>query len=282
MNTLSGDSMKAFPLKLFAICFSVICVLNVSLASALDQNEVSVSPSWSTVKHYQGDSASVTLILTNNSPETLAIYYVGIHFDWMDTGFQGRDLSDAPVTVSSHKTYVFEPMIIKLPDDVSVGVHNYTIAVEGIQGVSSASFGWDSQPKELYIQHYKAKTFDELLQSVTSILGENVTYQSPEAQNLIDQANSEYTQAVLSSYDGRWDDAVSHMQNSLSYAEQAETAEKSYPAQSADLQRILWIVAPLAAVVLVSFIVIIVWKRRQPPDTEDEELPETQNYTPEE
>jgi hypothetical protein len=274
--------MKAFPLKLFAICISVLCVLNVSLASALDQNEVSVSTSWSTIKHYQGDSASVTLILTNNSPEIITIYNIGIHFDWMDTGFQGFDLSGDPLAVSSHKTYVFEPMIIKLPDDVSVGVHNYTIAVEGLQGEDSASFGWDSQPRELYIQHYKAKTFDALQQDVLSILDENVTYQSPEAQNLIDQANSEYTQAVLSLYANQWDDAVSHMQNSLSYAEQAETAEKSYPTQTADLQRILWIVVPLAIVVIVSFIIIIMWKRRQPPDTEDEELSETQEYTPDE
>jgi hypothetical protein len=295
MNNLSGDSMKVFPLKLFAICIGMICVLNaicvlnVNLASAIDQNEVSVSPDWSTVMHYQGDSTSVKLILTNNSSETQTIYYIGIHFDWMGEGFQGLDLSDDPVVVSSHKTYIFE-MAINLPENVSVGVHNYTIAVEGTQGETSASFSWDSQPKELYIQNYKAKTFNELLHNVNSILIANVTYQSAEAQNLIEQANNEYTQAVLSSYADQWDDAISHMQNSLSYAEQAEEAEKSSTAQSVDLQRLLWIVAPLATVVIVSFIIILVWKRRQPPDDEVDqpvdqsfdEQPETQDSTPEE
>jgi hypothetical protein len=289
--------MKAFPLIPLAICISILlsitCILNVNLVSALDQNELSMVPSWSSVMYYQNDTNSVKLILTNNSPDALTIYFIGVHFDWMnEDDFSGLNLSENPLVVTSQKTYVFDPMIINIPADVSIGRHNYTIAVEGTQGEAATRFSWTSPPKEIYIQHHQAKTFNELLHNVTDILTQNVTYQSTEAQNLIDQANTEYTQGVLASYSEQWDDAISHMQNSLNYAEQAQQVEQSSATQNADLMRILWIVAPLATLVIVAFIVIIVWKRRQPPDTEDqvnqpadqsfEEQPETQDFTPEE
>lgn len=289
--------MKAFPFIPLAICLiillSTIFVLNISTVSALDQNELSVVPAWSAVKFYQGDSTSVKLILSNKISDTLTIYRIGVHFDWMEDedSFYGLNLSDDPLVVSGNQIYVFDPMIIDIPEDLTIGLHNYTIAVEGTQGENSTSFSWDSPPKELYIQPYQQKAFDELVQNVTNILVQNVTYQSPEAQNLIEQANNEYTEAIMASIAGQWDDALSHMQNSLNYAEQAQELEQSYTTQNSDLQRILWIVAPLATVVIVSFIVIIVWKRRQPPDTENEvdqptdqssdEQQETHDFTPE-
>ena len=297
MNNLSGDSMKAFPLMTLAICISILlsitCVLNVNLVSALEQNELSMVPSWSSVMYYQNDSTSVKLILTNNSPDALTIYFIGVHFDWMsEDDFSGLNLSEDPLIVTSQQIYVFDPMIINIPADVNVGIHNYTIAVEGTQGESDTSFSWTSSPKGMYIQPHQAKTFNELLHNVTNILNQNVTYQNTEAQNLIDQANTEYTQGVLASYAEKWDDAISHMQNSLNYAEQAQQVEQSSTTQNADLMRILWIVAPLATLVIVAFIVILVWKRRQPPDTEDEvdqtaeqsfdEPPDTKDSTPEE
>jgi hypothetical protein len=222
--------------------------------------------------NYQNDSTSVKLILTNNSPDALTIYFIGVHFDWMsEDDFSGLNLSESPLVVTSQKIYVFDPMIINIPADVNVGIHNYTIAVEGTQGESDTSFSWTSPPKTMYIQPHQAKTFNELVHNVTNILNQNVTYQSSEAQNLITQANDEYTQGVLSSYSEQWDDAISHMQNSLNYAEQAQQVEQSSTTQNADLMRILWIVAPLATLVIVAFIVIIVWKKRQPPDTEDQD-----------
>jgi hypothetical protein len=103
--------MKTSAIALLMIFISVICVLNISPVSALDQGDVSVSPDWSTVHYYQGDTVSVRLILTNKSPETLTVYNIGIHFDWMDAdSFHGRDLSDSPVTVSSGGNHVFEQM----------------------------------------------------------------------------------------------------------------------------------------------------------------------------
>lgn len=283
INNLSGDSMKAFALVLLVISMSIICVLNISPVSALDQDDISVSPVWSVVKYYQGDGVSVKLVLTNKSPETLTVYYLGIHFDWMEAdGFHGRDLSDDPVTVESEEVYVFEPMAISIPENVSVGLHNYIIAVEVTEGESTTIVPWDSQPREMYVQHAKAKVFSELIDDLSPMLNENTTYQSAEAQSLFEQANNEYTLAVLSSYDEQWDDAISHLQNSMSYVEQAEEAEQQSTAQNADLQRLLLIIAPIATVVIISIIVILLWHRRTQPDTEEDQTQETQDYTPEE
>ncbi len=275
--------MKAFALKLLVLSMSVIFVLNISPVLALEHDDISVSPDWSVYKFYQGDTVSVKLILANYSPETLTIYYLGIHFDWMEAdSFHGRDLSDAPIDVESQKVYVFDPVAITFPSDVSVDLHNYTIAVEGTEGEGTTSFSWDSQPKQMYIQHAKAKTFDALLQDIANILNENVTYQNPEAEALYEQFQGEYSQAVGFSYGEQWDDANSHLQNALTYLEQAEEAEQQSNTQNTDLQRLLLIIAPIATAVIVSIIVILIWHRRTQPDTEENQTQETQDYTPEE
>ncbi len=275
--------MKKFVLVLLVISMSMICVLNISPVFAVDHGDLSLSPQWSAVKRYQGDSLSVQLILSNNSPEIITVYYLGVRFDWMDTdSFHGRDLSEAPVAVESQDVHVFEPMAITIPADVSVGLHNYTLAFEGLEEDGVTSFSWDSQPKQMLIQHAKAKIFDELVINLTSVLNANTTYQSAEAQTLLEQAESEYSQAVFLSYDEQWDDAISHLQSSISYAEQAEEAEQQSTAQNADLQRLLLIIAPIATVVIISVIVILVWYRRTKPDTEEDQTTETQDYTPEE
>jgi hypothetical protein len=278
--------MKALALMLLIISTSIICVLNISPVFALEQDDISISPSWSAIKFYQGDAVSVKLILSNKSPEPVSIYYLGIHFDWMEAdSFHGRDLSSDPITVDAQDVYVFQPMAITIPTDVNVGLHDYTLAVEGIEGESTTSFSWDSQPRDIYIQHAKNKVFDALLSNLTSMLNENVTYQSSQAQSLIEQAENEYAQAVTLSYSDQWDDAITHLQNAVDYVEQAEDAEQQATVQNVELQRLLIIIAPIATAVIVSIIVILVWHRRTKPPTEEDqtqEPQETQDDTPEE
>jgi hypothetical protein len=161
-------------------------------------------------------------------------------------------------------------------------LHNYTLAIEGTEGAATTSFSWDSQSMQMYIQHAKAKVFRELANDLISIINENTTYQSAEAQALFDQANNEYSQAVMSSYADQWDEAIAHLQNAITYAEQAEETEHQSTAQNTDLQRLLLIIAPIATVVIVSIIIILVWHRRTQPDIEDDQPTETQDYTPEE
>ena len=277
--------MKAFPVALLVILIGMICVLNVDFVFALEQDDFSVSPDWSTPLYYQGDIVSLKLILSSNTPETLTVYYIGIHFDWMEEdSFHGRDLSSDPATIESSEVYVFDPMAITIPEDVSVGYHNYTLGIQVSEGTSSTIISWDSRDRTMYIQDADAKVFKELLQNVTVKLGEatDATYQSSEAKSLVEQANSEYQQAFMLSYEDQWGEALTHLQAADSYFDQAAEAEQQSSQQSADLQRLLIIIAPIATGVVVAIIVAIMWRRRQPPDDEYDQPLETEDYTPEE
>lgn len=277
--------MKAFTIALIALSIIVLCFLNVNFVSALDQDDFSVSPSWSTPLYYQGDSVSVKLILSSKTTETLTVYYIGIHFDWMDEGsFIGRDLSDQPATVEPSKVHVFDPMAITIPSDVSVGLHNYTIGIHVVEGASPTIIPWDSHARTIYVQPGGAKAYNELLKNVTVKIEEgiNATYQNPEAISLLEQAKSEYEQAFASSYAEQWEDAIAHLQNADSYADQAAAAEQLGTEQSTEFQRLLWIIAPIVAAVIVSFIVVIFWRRRHPPDDELDQPLETQEPSQEE
>jgi heme/copper-type cytochrome/quinol oxidase subunit 2 len=49
-----------------------------------------------------------------------------------------------------------------------------------------------------------------------------------------------------------------------------------------EMQRLLWIVAPIVTGVVVSFIIVIIWRRRQPPEDEHDQPIETETITKEE
>ena len=277
--------MKAAAIPLITLFIIGLCFFNVNFGFALDQDDFSVSPSWSTPLYYQGDSVSLKLILSSKSSEVLTVYYIGVHFDWMEEdSFYGRDLSSDPLTVESSKVHVFDPMTITFPSDVSIGLHNYTIGIQISDPTSPDIVSWDSQARTIYVHAGEAKAYRELLLNVTANIDEaiNASYQNPEAQSLLDQAISEYEQASISSFNEQWEDAIVHLQAADNYVDQAAAAEQLGTQQSSEMQRILWIVAPIATVVIVSFIVILVWRRRQPPADEYDQPTETQEYTEEE
>jgi len=277
--------MKAAAIPLITLFIIGLCFSNVNFGFALDQDDFSVSPSWSTPLYYQGDSVSLKLILSSKSSEVLTVYYIGVHFDWMEEeSFYGRDLSEDPVTVESLKVHVFDPMAITIPSDVSVGIHNYTIGIQIADPTSPDIVSWDSEARTIYVQDGDSKAYRELLQNVTVKINEaiNATYQNPEAKSLLEQAEDEYAQAFVSSFDEQWEDAIAHLQAADNYLDQAVAAEQLGTQQSSEMQRLLWIVAPIATAVIVSFIVILVWRRRQPPADEYDQPTETQEYPQEE
>lgn len=145
--------MKATNLLLVAICFSMITFsLFSNAAFALEQDEASASAYWTGQPFYQGSNGTLSITFISNSSDQLTIYYVGVHFDWMasDT-FVGLNLQNSPVNVTSHGSYTFNPMIILIPSNVSVGSHSYFIGIDGVQGVYEG-FSWDSQTFSLQIQ----------------------------------------------------------------------------------------------------------------------------------
>ena len=113
--------------------------------AALNANEASVQTFLSSQIVQPGQTITVTAIFNNTSADALQVTNLGVHFDWMEsTGFFGFDLSQAPVNIPSNGNYVFNPISVTIPTNVTVGPHTYAIGVDGKQGSSATPFTWDS------------------------------------------------------------------------------------------------------------------------------------------
>jgi len=154
--------MKPFRLVLIVACFSIICTLFSGVGSALEQDEIRVSPIWSNETPSPGSSVNVQIFFISDSPQELTIYNIGIHFDWMASeGFVGLNMSDNPVVVPSGGDHLFNPMIILIPEDVSVGTHSYFVGIYGLQG-DYTYFTWeDPYSRTLQIQGSEEEVTNE-------------------------------------------------------------------------------------------------------------------------
>lgn len=130
-------------LALSVLAALLICV---GFVAALDQNQASVTTFPSSQNVNPGQTVGITIIFANNSPDTLTLTNVGVHFDWMEGGgFYGFDLTNSPVTVQAGGNYPFtQPISIQVPTTATAGQHTYYVGVDGTQGTSNAPFSWDS------------------------------------------------------------------------------------------------------------------------------------------
>ncbi len=137
-------------LSVLAILF--VCV---GVVAALDQDQASVNvfPTSETVA--PGQAVGITLIFNNNSPDSLTLTSLGVHFDWMDSGgFFGFNLSSTPITVQAGGNYPFtQPINIQVPTTASLGNHSYYIGVDGTQGSSNTPFSWDSPASTILVSN---------------------------------------------------------------------------------------------------------------------------------
>jgi hypothetical protein len=221
--------MKGFPLALIAISISIICILNVGLISALEEGDISITPSWSKSTPSQGDSAAVTLRLTSTFSEQLKIYRVGLHFDWMSEGsFFTLDLTDDPVTVPSQGLHIFDSLAIQIPADVSVGSHSYYVAIDGAEAPYYESFSWDSSQFTVQILESSSMLYNAMLlqldESISSAV--NAGYQSSEAKSLLAQAQNERAEAIALANSGNYEEATSTLQQASTHLGEAEVAEQ--------------------------------------------------------
>jgi hypothetical protein len=284
--------MKGFPLALIAISIGIICIFNVGLVSALEDENISITPSWSKATPSQGDSVTVTLRLTSTSSEQIRIYRVGLHFDWMAEGsFFTLDLTSDPVTVPSQGLQIFDSLAIQIPVDASIGSHSYYVAIDGAEAPYYESFSWDSSSFTVEILESGSKLYDAMLTQVDANISSavNAGYQSSEAKSLLTQAQTERAEAVVLASSGDWDEAISKLQDAFSHLQQAEAAEQQ-AAGTGPLTLLLYGGIIAAVVVIVVVIVMVMRRKRKTPDeavdqTDDQtfdEQTETQDYEPEE
>lgn len=263
--------MKVLNLLVVAIFISVFsCMIFSGVAFALEQNEASANVYWANQPYFQGSNATVSIYFHNNSTEQLTIYFLGFHFDWMaEDAFIGFDLSANPVNVTANGSHTFNPMIIRIPANVSVGLHNYFIGMDGYQGTSYPyeNFEWDSPTFSLEVLDSRTSTFNTLLVQVNNKISEavNATYKSPEAQTLLSQAEQERTEAFTLAEDEQWNEALSKLQAASEHLDEAEAKEAAFEESGIPQNLLLLIIGVVAiAFVVILFILFMRRKRNEP------------------
>ncbi len=262
------DLVRSLRLMFYVTSISLICILCCSLVFALNPEEASVSLSWSSQKVYPNDTVSIRITFKSNYAEQLRIYSIGLHFDWMpEDSFSGHDLSGSPVTVPSQGTYIFDPIVIQVPLDASVGAHSYYVGVDGTEGFAGSDFSWNSSSSTIQLHTFIEKIYSDLKPYVENKLNGAISanYKSSEAQSLLQQAQEEFFNANNAATEGEWNQAIERLQIADDFLDQAYEAEQTSQEQKTELQSWLVYLAIIAIVVIivVSVIVVVVRKKRK-------------------
>ncbi|MBT0160459.1 hypothetical protein G4O51_10800 [Candidatus Bathyarchaeota archaeon A05DMB-2] len=254
--------MKTGHLLVVAGCLVVICAMFSGVVSALSQEEASASVFWQPQAPLPGSTATATIFFINNSPDTLTIERVGLHFDWMASGFLGLTLSN-PVTVPSQGTHTFDPMLISIPVNVTLGFHTYYVGIDGVQGESTA-LSWDSTELMILIGTggSSQETYNTLKTQISADLS-SANYKSPEAKSLKNQAQTKFDQALELAKEENWAAAIAALQGASSLLAQADTAEQNYKPSFWDQYLLIIIVGVVAAVVVAILLVLLMVRRRR-------------------
>jgi len=259
-------------LRMMCVVTSFIIVFSVFYCSvyALDQNEVSVSAVWSNETADLGSSTGVTVTFRNEISEELQIFSIGIHFDWMDSDqLFGHNLSNDPVIIPSFGSHIFDSITVQIPDNVSIGSHDYFFGIDGLQNVTNTFF-WSSPTQTLEIHNSKKDIYYELIDEVASKISEGVKvdYQNPNAENSFKNAINWYYSANFSAEAEQWDEAVSALQKASNYLDQIETEEQKNVTPETQ-QNTLLIIVGVATVIIVTVSIIILVHKKQKQSNEN-------------
>jgi flagellar basal body-associated protein FliL len=130
-------------LKLAIVISLLVIFASVSIVSAASTMEGTAIGYWSTAEPSPGSRVTLTVNFQSSSSQTLYIYAIGVHGDWMEDGrFYGPDLSDDPEVVETGGLCVKE-ITLDIPASASLGSHSYYIGIDGMNE-DGDTFSWDS------------------------------------------------------------------------------------------------------------------------------------------
>jgi hypothetical protein len=264
---MTGENLMKFSrLMMFVTCFCLFCSLCSGVVFGFDTNDGAVTVTFSDETPAQGSTVVINVLFTNLGSKQIEVLRFGLHFDWMEsTQFVGSDLSSNPLTIPAGGSYTFPTIVLEIPSDVSVGTHSYFVGMDAFEEGQSESFSWDSTPDEIVVQSFWQDTYNDLLEQTSSNVStaENKTYNSPDAQSYLQQAQNSYSAALEHAAQQNWEDAISALQSASMYLEQAETEEENYiePEPGQDLTLII-VGASIAAVAII--VILLVLLRRKP------------------
>jgi hypothetical protein len=240
---------------------------SIPLSYGLGQNEISLSFSWSKSVYYQGDPGSVVISLTSTSGDELEFTWVGLHYAWMQQDhYYVLDLSSSPVRIPSGGSATFSTLSFDIPSDAPVGSNDYYVRITFNE---HHWYGWDngatwtSSTFQTYIHDAFEKTFNDLNLQVSNKIGDaqNANYKSPDAESLLSQAQNEYSLAASLANQGKWQDAVSHLNTASNLLSQAPAKEQAYQNQNG--QQLILIIAGISAIIIVLIAALVMLRRQR-------------------
>jgi hypothetical protein len=183
------------------------------------------------------------------------------------------------VTVPSQGTYIFDPIVIQIPLNASAGSHSYFVGIDGTEGLSASSFSWNSPSFTIEIHDILESIYSDILPTVENKLNgaKSANYANSEAQSLLQQAQSAFSNANSNATQGKWNLAIENLEIADNFLDQANAAEQSSAEQQAGLQSLLFYLAIIAIVVIIviSIIVVVVRKKRKQTDAGADQPVET-------
>jgi hypothetical protein len=256
--------LKRFEVLYVLVSFSLVLSLFCGVGNALEQTDLTSYVVLTTQNAYPGHSMIAAIYIQNsNSSDILTIQYVGIQFDWMASDqFFGFDLSSDPIVLAPSAEKFLDLISILVPEDTTLGEHSYFVGIDGLEGTEA--FSWDSQTFTLIVQDPEKEEYNALLTQASSNItaSENKNYKSSTAQSLLEQAKNAYEKAIDYGDQSSWDEAVSMLNNALTYFEQADVAEQQYLAEQSS-QETLLITVGVAAIAIVAILAIIYLMKRR-------------------
>lgn len=251
---------------IFLACWSLS---SISPSYGLSQNEITLSLQWSHGVYYQGDSGTAIVSLESTCGDELEFTWLGIHYAWMQTDhYYSLDLAGNSVRVPSGGSTTFSAISFEVPSNAPIGSNEYYVSIHFNEhhwyGWSNG-WTWTSSTSQIYIYDAYEKAYNELRPQVSSKLddAQNANYKSPDAKSLLSQAQNEYSLADSLANQGKWQDAVSHLNTASSLLTQAPAKEQTYEGEQ-NTQQLIFIIAGVLAIVITMGIVVIVRKRKSP------------------
>jgi hypothetical protein len=233
-----------------------------------------VSVALSTETPYKGSTITVSIFFISDSEQELTISFYGVNFDWMESDkFAGHNISSDPITVAAHGSASLTPITVQIPENATIGPHTYYVGIDG-EDESTNTFSWDSNTMTVVLQTSAQDAYDGLLSQVESGISDatEASYQSPDAQSLLAQAETSYSQAQNYGNRQQYDEAINALETASFYLDQAETEEQNYVPPKNDQDLLILVIAAAAFIVVIVLVLLLTRKRRQIPVVQPSEL----------
>ena len=166
--------------------------------------------------------------------------------------------SGATPIIASGSSYTFS-FNFNIPNNIAIGSHSYKVVwidkgiLLGSVVVKTGSF---------YLHDAYEKVYLGLQPTVAAKLNQqiNANYKSPDAQSLLNQAQSAYQLAGTLANQGKFQDASNDMTTASNLLDQAAAAEKSYVSNPSTLggNPQLWYIVIIGIVIIIVTVLVII------------------------